>query len=211
MLREKNVIQENSISSNVGKEQLLSVSEQSIQIEENSNFEQKDENIVDCKNIAHNEEEITKNWSIYRDDFLKFSFKYPSNWNYTKNDNVNNDNSVKTISFYKPNTKCFIEGSLALCGVTVSISPIRDNENSPNKNYLKILEKANTPMAPIIMQKICNSHLNVIGITDYLRHEFVFDYNGHSFSFGSENFGSDDVNKEFWDNLDIMLKTFLIQ
>lgn len=171
--------------------------------------------VTGCKSLGNGEE--AKKWKVYTNNTSNFSLKYPTDWKYKEGTSVDSTGSlVKTVSFYKPDMKCSIEASPALCGVTVSISPIKSNENSPNEKYLKILEKANTATAPILMEKICSPNLNITEITDYLRHEFVFDYKGYSYLLGSENFGSDNVNrpvdiKEFWSTLDTMVETLSVQ
>jgi hypothetical protein len=168
------------------------------------------DSVSSCKAVGSGEG--ARAWKVYTDNTSNFSLKYPNDWKYKEGTFVDSTgSSVKTVSFYKPDMKCSIEASPALCGVTVSISPIKSNENSRNEKYLKILEKANMATAPILMQKICSSNLNITEITDYLRHEFVFDYNGYSYSLGSENFGSDEANKEFWNALDTMVETLSVQ
>ena len=147
--------------------------------------------------VVKNDSEAQKNWKVYSNESPKFSFRYPETW--SKNFPERNDGEI-SIALYDPKMSCSVEGSSALCGVSVSLYPIV-SEASVNVKYLQRMREVEQ-VGQAEIKKICVAGKEAIEITDYLRHEIIFDREGYSFIVTANNLGSENQNKKFWSVVD---------
>lgn len=152
---------------------------------------------VDC-NVTKDDSETKKNWRIYNNESPKFSFNYPGAWS---QELVKKNDGEMNITLSDSTMQCVVEGSPALCGISLSIYPIKNSEDSVNLRYLQRLRVAEQAGQAEI-KEVCVAGKKAFEITDYLRHEIIFDRDGHSFMITTNNLGSEDQNKKFWSVVD---------
>lgn len=139
-----------------------------------------------------------KEWKVHNNESPKFSFDYPGAW--VKDFPERKDGEI-SIALHDPKTSCFVEGSPALCGVSVSLYPVSNAGESVNVKYLQRMREAEQADQAKI-KETCVAGKMAFEITDYLRHEVIFDREGYSFMITAENLGSESQNNKYWSVVD---------